>query len=296
MNDFPYRRIAVAVDGSPAADAATQVAVALAAPGAELAFIHAVDRVTRAARYVPQYGSSRNASEVADEEERALFETARRKAARRGLRCSTHTIDGSISHAIAEYASNGNVDAVAIGTHSDHGIARAAIGSNAEMVVRTSGVPAIVTAAFADADATEIVFGRVLVAIDATQPSLNAIERALALALRHGADITFAHVAGRSPAQSDIALAVCDAAVLRAAREGLRANSILLHGQTAEALAESAQCLAADIIVTGTHARRGAARLRYGSVAEAVIRQATCPIMIVPGRPAASGSGYALTG
>jgi nucleotide-binding universal stress UspA family protein len=33
----------------------------------------------------------------------------------------------------------------------------------------------------------------------------------------------------------------------------------------------------------GTHGRIGRARLRYGSVAEAVVRSAGCPVLVVPG-------------
>lgn len=36
-----------------------------------------------------------------------------------------------------------------------------------------------------------------------------------------------------------------------------------------------------DLIVMGTHGRRGLTRLRYGSVAESVLRQAPCPVLTV---------------
>lgn len=38
----------------------------------------------------------------------------------------------------------------------------------------------------------------------------------------------------------------------------------------------------ADLIVVGTHGRHGMARWLLGSVAEAVVRQATCPVLVVP--------------
>lgn len=40
----------------------------------------------------------------------------------------------------------------------------------------------------------------------------------------------------------------------------------------------------ADLIVVGTHGRRGMKRLMLGSVAEAIVRRATCPVFIVKAR------------
>lgn len=43
-------------------------------------------------------------------------------------------------------------------------------------------------------------------------------------------------------------------------------------------VAEESKC---DLIVMGTHGRRGAARLLMGSVAEHVVRKAACPVLVV---------------
>jgi nucleotide-binding universal stress UspA family protein len=48
------------------------------------------------------------------------------------------------------------------------------------------------------------------------------------------------------------------------------------------ALTRLAEELGADIIVVGSHGRHGVARWLLGSVAEAVVRQATCPVLVVP--------------
>jgi nucleotide-binding universal stress UspA family protein len=54
--------------------------------------------------------------------------------------------------------------------------------------------------------------------------------------------------------------------------------------RTPEAILERARALPADLIVLGTHGRSGVNRLMLGSVAEKVLRQAGCPVMIVPPR------------
>ncbi len=53
----------------------------------------------------------------------------------------------------------------------------------------------------------------------------------------------------------------------------------LLAGDPAEAIVRVAETENIDLIVMGTHGRRGLARLLMGSVAEAVVRAAPCPVL-----------------
>ena len=52
-------------------------------------------------------------------------------------------------------------------------------------------------------------------------------------------------------------------------------------GPAREAVAEAAEW-PADLIVVGTHGRAGAARALLGSVAEAVVRDAGCSVLVIP--------------
>jgi nucleotide-binding universal stress UspA family protein len=49
----------------------------------------------------------------------------------------------------------------------------------------------------------------------------------------------------------------------------------------AEQIVELAFDLDADLVVVGTHGRRGLSRMMMGSVAEAVVRRAPCPVLVV---------------
>jgi nucleotide-binding universal stress UspA family protein len=51
------------------------------------------------------------------------------------------------------------------------------------------------------------------------------------------------------------------------------------EGKAAEGVLEEATKLKPDLIVMGTHGRRGAKRFLLGSVAEAVVRRASCPVL-----------------
>ena len=52
-------------------------------------------------------------------------------------------------------------------------------------------------------------------------------------------------------------------------------------GDPRDTIVETAEKLGADLIVMGTQGRRGLSRVMMGSVAEDVIRQASCPVLAV---------------
>ena len=55
----------------------------------------------------------------------------------------------------------------------------------------------------------------------------------------------------------------------------------LLSGDPADAIVRIAETEHVDLIVMGTHGRRGISRLLMGSVAESVVRAAPCPVLTV---------------
>lgn len=55
------------------------------------------------------------------------------------------------------------------------------------------------------------------------------------------------------------------------------------QGRVAEVIVEAAREWPADLLVLGTHGRRGFSRLFLGSVAENVVRIATTPVLLVRG-------------
>jgi nucleotide-binding universal stress UspA family protein len=72
--------------------------------------------------------------------------------------------------------------------------------------------------------------------------------------------------------------------VARAVRErDVDSATMLLAGRPADEIVSAARRLDAAFVVVGTHARHGLARWALGSVAEAVMRRATMPVVTVPG-------------
>ena len=74
-----------------------------------------------------------------------------------------------------------------------------------------------------------------------------------------------------------------------ARKVGVEAETVRLEVQSlqdhiADEIARNAQAWRADLIVIGTHGRRGLSRMFIGSVAESLIRIAPAPVLLVRGR------------
>jgi len=63
---------------------------------------------------------------------------------------------------------------------------------------------------------------------------------------------------------------------------GLRCYTRMLEGNASQEIVREAREAHADLIVIGTHGRRGVAHMMVGSVAERVVRHASCPVLTVP--------------
>ncbi len=83
---------------------------------------------------------------------------------------------------------------------------------------------------------------------------------------------------GREPADAGDRLA----RVASSLAGGARVTAVLLNGRVARQIVEYARTSTVRIIVIGTHGRTGVSRVLLGSVAEAVVRLAPCPVLTVP--------------
>ncbi|MGO9838639.1 MAG: universal stress protein [Polyangiaceae bacterium] len=75
----------------------------------------------------------------------------------------------------------------------------------------------------------------------------------------------------------------CSGVVARAKRPGVAIDSTLRQGPVWSEILAAAKSPKADLIVIGTHGRRGLSRALLGSVAERIVRTAPCPVLTVHG-------------
>jgi universal stress protein A len=66
--------------------------------------------------------------------------------------------------------------------------------------------------------------------------------------------------------------------------KNVRISTLLAEGPAAAAIVRVAKKNRVDLVVMGTHGRTGVRRLLMGSVADRVIRTASCPVLVVGGR------------
>lgn len=147
-------------------------------------------------------------------------------------------------------------------------------------------------------------FKRILVAVDASQTGELALETAIGLATESQAQLRIVHVVDTaninigaeladqykmSESLVDNAQKILNRAERIADAAGVAADAGLvtidtLNKRIPDAIADDAEAWSADLIVIGTHGRRGLSRLLLGSVAEGVTRLATKPVLLVRGK------------
>ncbi|MEO8733664.1 MAG: universal stress protein [Flavobacteriales bacterium] len=64
--------------------------------------------------------------------------------------------------------------------------------------------------------------------------------------------------------------------------KGIEAHALLIHGPTAETIIKEADRLQADLVVMGTHGRRGLAKAFMGSVSDEVLRANRFKVLVIP--------------
>ncbi len=140
-------------------------------------------------------------------------------------------------------------------------------------------------------------FEHILAATDFSDASRGAIELGTALAGECGAELTLLHVceihgyAQTGPIRYDLLTPVVEEAqgrldeLLRSVRETCpRAKSLVKVGVPWEQILAVATETRADLVVMGTHGRRGLSHALVGSVAEHVVRQSPVAVLTVRAR------------
>jgi universal stress protein A len=149
----------------------------------------------------------------------------------------------------------------------------------------------------------------ILVATDLSDNSVPALRLACALAAPLGAQVTLAYVLEPTPTppgleafameglpmdweyrlhqgRSEAANRRMEELQKQVGDSNCKVTLKLVLGRLPEALVEEAQNMKADLLVVGTHGRKGVSHLLLGSVAERLVRTAHCPVLVV--RPEAA--------
>ena len=125
---------------------------------------------------------------------------------------------------------------------------------------------------------------RILCAVDASLPAAAAFEQALAMSVPRRAQLVVVHAIKNTPYSWGAVERVSALSTLGERAEALNVPVRIRtqQGDTAGVILLHASAQAPDLIVLGSHEPIGLARFRFGSIADRVVRAATCPVLLVP--------------
>ena len=149
-------------------------------------------------------------------------------------------------------------------------------------------------------------YTRILAPIDGSPTSAHAFDEAINIAADNHAELRPLYVVDMQPVAYDASAAfypemreamleegrrLTSEAAKRMDREGIKGapciGEVQLTGDDiTQRIGQCAEDFGADLVVMGTHGRRGWRRLVLGSVAERFARLSRWPVMLVPGRDA----------
>jgi nucleotide-binding universal stress UspA family protein len=143
-------------------------------------------------------------------------------------------------------------------------------------------------------------YRKIFVPVDGSKTSLAGVREAIEVAKRLGSEMRLFHVVDEFVLDYSLGGGVYGGDLIDAIREGgkrildmaaalVREKGVAVScrlvesigGPAAGLIVENAKAWGADLIVMGTHGRRGLARLAMGSDAEGVVRESTTPVLLV---------------
>ncbi len=275
-------RLLVGFDGSDGGRDALELARVIAVPAEASILVVAV------IPYGPlpvDYGELEGDAAVDAE---PLFEEARGHL--EGLEVETRGFGGdSPARVMTDLAEEGDIDLIVVGSPHRGAIGRALIGSVAESLLH--GAPcAAVVAPHGYAAERHDPFHRIAVAYDGTPEAKAALHRAEAVARQTNATIqiltvvappvAMPGVAGYTPIDPPEPDRILTEAV-KSVDSGLAATGRRLDGPPAPTLAEACED-GADLLVAGSRRYGPVMRVLLGSVSTQLVREAPCPVLVVP--------------
>lgn len=211
------------------------------------------------------------------------------------------TIERGIpSQCIEAAAAERGVDLIVMGTHGRTGLQHILLGSTAERVIRTAPCPVLSVKVGRDEASSStsveaIRLQRLLIPIDFSASSLEALEYGLQFAKQLAASVTILHVLEPMAFALDFSLGRSEESRerrrqaesrfetfrTRCMSHGLKVDTVLMPGIPADSILKHAETQKPDMVIMGTQGRRGISRILSGSVADTMLRLAGCPVLTV---------------
>lgn len=284
-SELPKRPDLIAIDGSPAAEAAARYAIADAHHDERpIVFVQVID------------GANPEGEAIA----KPSITSALAAAAKAGVTADVRTRHGPPCEEIIAAARELDPRFIFIGTCGVKGFTRVLLGSVSADLLRQGDRPLVVVPPAAlPHSSPDPLFARILVAVDPESEKTSPVESAIALAAATSRELVFCAVFdelrflemaadgggfGLQDVLADVrseARRTVEAAAAQARAHGVMSKALVLDADPVTALCSAADQHAATCILMCTHGRKGLVRMFLGSTTEGVLARSTIPVVAV---------------
>jgi nucleotide-binding universal stress UspA family protein len=253
-------------------------------------------------------GFARFPAEIEDAKRQAacLVKTAAERLIRAGHKCASEVTVGTPHHAITEFATHWKADFVMLGSRGHGAIARFLLGSVAQRVLRTAPCSVELVRPTASSSPASVHSLKILLATDGSEFSISAAKSVAGRPWPAGSQIKIVSVEEipvfENQASAFPLAAVYPASLLEELLESARTraeeavensrkivtgtslevvSTCVPLGDPRNAILDHAKDWQADLIVLGSHGRRGLDRMLMGSVSETVAIHAQCSVEVI---------------
>jgi nucleotide-binding universal stress UspA family protein len=307
-----YRTILVPLDGSPFAEHALPLALALARRSRASLHLVSVSTPLAAAYLEGVYVGTEDLEAEVTERRQAYLESVQKRLRERiDVPITTEVLHGEVAGSLCDLAADSRFDLVVMATHGRSPFGRFWMGSVADEMIRHATLPLLLVRPEEEEVCLdkEPDLGRVVVPLDGTELAERILEPAIALAgVMPGAEIDLVRAirpvlpVDASPEMleaggetehiireveslqaqiQDEAARYLAVVARRVEARGLKVRThVVVEEKPAEAILHEADDEHAGLIAMETHGRGGLSRLFHGSVADKVVRSAHVPILI----------------
>jgi nucleotide-binding universal stress UspA family protein len=211
-----------------------------------------------------------------------------------GVRASSLVLAGDPAEQILALSEEYEPSLIALSTHGRSGLKRWVRGSVAERILRHSRYPLLLVNP-RSADSSEarhdLRFRRLLVPLDVSPTSAAIVPLAAELARLYEAEAILLHALEGGLPMDDLGTPIVGtiespasaSRVLESRKRdfaGIPTRTRIVTGRAAPAILDAIESEKIDLVAMTTHGRRGISRWLYGSVAEHVLRNGTCPLLV----------------
>lgn len=239
--------------------------------------------------------------DVLENEGEEIVAQAAERSRERRIESVTEVLQGDPYRTIIDYATDRDIDLIAIPTHGRRGLERLLLGSTTERVVRQSDVP-VLTIRPSDDRRIRHPYRDVLVATDGSSPAMEALSLGIDVSRSEGAALHLLSAITYLTLGVDVRTDVHRAELEASAKQILSEAAEIAADAGVESVSETVEWGPSihetiltyiddndvGLVVVGTHGRTGFDRYLIGSVTEYLVRMSPIPVLTV--RPPEAGT------